>query len=63
MTCLRENNNGADLLIGYMEGTLPAAERDEADRQQCRHGGDCRANYAPPPAGQERDAIGPRAEP
>jgi hypothetical protein len=27
MMCLRENNQGADLLIGYMEGTLPAEDR------------------------------------
>jgi len=27
MTCLRENNQGADLLMGYLEGTLPESER------------------------------------
>lgn len=31
MTCLRENNQGAELLIGYLEQTLPAAERQELD--------------------------------
>lgn len=29
MTCLRENLKGADLLIGYLEGTLSAGERAE----------------------------------
>jgi len=32
MICLRENEQGADLLIGYLEGTLPEAERAELDR-------------------------------
>ena len=27
MTCLRDNENGADLLIGFLEGTLPEPER------------------------------------
>lgn len=29
MTCLRENENGADLLIGFLERTLPEAQRNE----------------------------------
>lgn len=28
MTCLRENENGADLLIGFLENTLPEGERE-----------------------------------
>jgi anti-sigma factor RsiW len=32
MICLRENEQGADLLIGYLEGTLPEAERAELER-------------------------------
>lgn len=31
MTCLRENNQGADLLIGYLEGTLSESDRRELD--------------------------------
>ncbi len=31
MTCLRENSQGAELLIGYLEGTLPVAERQQVD--------------------------------
>jgi hypothetical protein len=31
MTCLRENNRGSELLVGYLEGTLPEAERRELD--------------------------------
>jgi anti-sigma factor RsiW len=31
MTCLRENNQGSDLLIGYLEGTLPEVDRRELD--------------------------------
>jgi anti-sigma factor RsiW len=31
MTCLRENNQGAELLIGYLEGTLPEADRQQLD--------------------------------
>jgi len=27
MMCLQDNNQGADLLIGYLEGTLPEADR------------------------------------
>lgn len=37
MTCLRENNQGADLLIGYLEETLPSAERQALDA----HASDC----------------------
>lgn len=41
MTCLRDNNQGADLLIGYLEGTLPAEElrnleRHAAECAECR---------------------------
>jgi hypothetical protein len=41
MTCLRENNQGADVLIGYLEGTLPEADRQElvnhaAECAECR---------------------------
>jgi anti-sigma-K factor RskA len=32
MTCLRENLKGADLLIGYLEGTLSAEERAALDQ-------------------------------
>ena len=32
MTCLRENLNGANLLIGYLEGTLSSAARGELER-------------------------------
>ena len=32
MTCLRENLKGADLLIGYLEGTLSTEERAELDQ-------------------------------
>ena len=32
MTCLRENLKGADLLIGYLEGTLSPEERAELDQ-------------------------------
>lgn len=32
MTCLRESNQGADVLIGYLEGTLPEAGRRELER-------------------------------
>ena len=32
MTCLRENLNGANLLIGYLEGTLSTEERAELDQ-------------------------------
>jgi len=39
MTCLRENLNGADLLIGYLEGTLSASERAELDQ----HAAECAA--------------------
>lgn len=37
MTCLRENSQGAELLIGYLEGTLPAADRQglEAHAAEC----------------------------
>ncbi|MEO8100396.1 MAG: zf-HC2 domain-containing protein [Acidobacteriota bacterium] len=31
MTCLRENNQGADLLIGYLEGTLASDQRRELE--------------------------------
>ena len=31
MTCLRDNLKGADLLMGYLEGTLSAEERAELD--------------------------------
>ena len=37
MTCLRENNQGADLLIGYLEGTLPVADRRDLDN----HAAEC----------------------
>jgi anti-sigma factor RsiW len=37
MTCLRENSQGADLLIGYLEGTLPETERQELDQ----HAAEC----------------------
>ena len=37
MTCLRDNNQGADLLIGYLEGTLPAPDRQDLER----HAGGC----------------------
>ena len=37
MTCLRENSQGAELLIGYLEGSLP-----EADRQMlATHAAEC----------------------
>jgi anti-sigma factor RsiW len=41
MTCLRENNQGAELLIGYLEGTLPEAdqrmlETHAAECAECR---------------------------
>jgi anti-sigma factor RsiW len=32
MTCLRENPNGADLLIGYLEGTLSPEDRSALDQ-------------------------------
>lgn len=32
MICLRENERGADLLIGYLEGSLSEADRAELDR-------------------------------
>ena len=32
MMCLRENLNGADLLIGYLEGTLTPEQRAELDQ-------------------------------
>jgi anti-sigma factor RsiW len=32
MICLRDNERGADLLIGYLEGTLSSADRAELDR-------------------------------
>ncbi|MEP6961346.1 MAG: zf-HC2 domain-containing protein [Acidobacteriota bacterium] len=31
MTCLRDHKNGADLLIGYLENTLPVPQRAELD--------------------------------
>jgi hypothetical protein len=31
MTCLRENEHGADLLIGYLEGTLPGEVRGQLE--------------------------------
>ena len=37
MTCLRENNQGAELLIGYLEGTLPEADRQQLDN----HAAEC----------------------
>ncbi len=41
MTCLRDNNQGADLLIGYLEGSLPTEdlrnlERHAAQCAECR---------------------------
>lgn len=32
MTCLRDNQRGADLLIGYLEGTLPEVELRDLER-------------------------------
>lgn len=32
MTCLRDNLKGADLLLGYLEGTLSTEERAELDQ-------------------------------
>lgn len=56
MKCLTENTKGADLLVGYLEGTLDAAERAalESHAAACP---DCRAllavdeqlNAFPPP--------------
>jgi len=39
MICLRENNQGAELLIGYLEGTLSQADRQALDNHaaQCTH--------------------------
>jgi len=37
MTCLRENNQGAELLIGYLEGTLPETDRQQLDN----HAAEC----------------------
>jgi anti-sigma factor RsiW len=31
MTCLRDNHQGAELLIGYLEGSLPEADRRVLD--------------------------------
>jgi len=45
MTCLRENLKGADLLIGYLEGTLSAEERAELD-QHASACADCRGLLA-----------------
>ena len=38
MTCLRNNEHGADLLIGFLEGTLPEVERV----QLAEHAASCR---------------------
>ena len=48
MTCLRENENGADLLIGFLEGTLPEAERNElvAHAAECSECGEMLAVQA-----------------
>jgi hypothetical protein len=37
MICLRNHERGADLLVGYLEGSLPEAERVEVDQHasQC----------------------------
>ncbi len=37
MTCLQDNNQGAELLIGYLEDTLSAAERRELEN----HAAEC----------------------
>ena len=37
MTCLRDNNQGADLLIGYLEGTLSTDDRRDLER----HAAEC----------------------
>lgn len=45
MTCLRENPNGADLLIGYLERTLPAEDRSALE-QHAASCADCRGLLA-----------------
>ena len=42
MTCLRDNENGADLLVGFLEGTLPEPERTAllAHAASCRECGE-----------------------
>ena len=45
MTCLRENNQGAELLIGYLEGTLPVADRLQLDNHAAECA-DCRGLLA-----------------
>jgi anti-sigma factor RsiW len=37
MICLRDNNQGADLLIGYLEGTLSTEDRRDLER----HAAEC----------------------
>ena len=37
MICLRDNNEGADLLIGYLEGTLSTEDRRDLER----HAAEC----------------------
>lgn len=48
MTCLRENENGADLLIGFLEGTLAEPQRNElvAHAAQCSECGEMLAVQA-----------------
>ena len=45
MTCLRENLKGADLLIGYLEGTLAPEERVDLE-QHASTCADCRGLLA-----------------